>query len=310
MRAAPILLLLLAGAGAAAHAGPRDVIAQCAAHVQPAHVPAARVGKHALVPPCPGLADALGALGVGVVAPPATSRVELSRQWLDGVLTLTAAARPPALRPPDPSRVAAILRGLGQGPAATPTWWDRVKAWCVRWLLPRTFSAPTGAFARWLAKLTPSMAAAKMLLYALLGLTIIGAAVVIGQAIRAAFRSARSGHVVDRRRRDQPGAAVAPGPASDSTPAEQPARLFAQLAETLSAQGRLSRARSLIHREVAERAVLADEGLRVALARLAHLAELELFGGAPLTAEQNAEARADGHLLYAGLHARSRAAPA
>ncbi len=309
MRAAPILLLLLAGAGAAARAGPRDVIAQCAAHVAPTRAPPAHVGGHPLAKPCPGLTDALGALGVGVVAPPATSRIELRRQWLDAVMDLTATARASAVRPPDPAAIPAILRGLSQVPAATPTWWDRFKAWCVKWLLPRTFNAPTGALARWLAKLSPSTAAAKMLLYALLGLTIIGAAAVIGRTIRAAIRSARTGHVGNMSRRDPAWAATTPGPASEPTPTEQPAQLFAQLAETLSAQGRLSRARGLTHRVVAVRAVLANAGLRAALARLAHLAELDLFGGAPLSAEQNAEARASGRLLYASLHTRGRPAP-
>jgi hypothetical protein len=302
---APWLLALL-GVCSAAEGGPRDFIADCAARLTPE-----LTGIKALEEVCPGLRQALNEVAAN--APLAVASLDrLTGRSLPEFLFLTAAAKAPAVQPPDPAAVAAILRNLAQSPQAELSWWDRFKAWYLKWLSHPLSRYPGFELPRWLSKLSLPAAVVTALLYTLLGLMVIGVGLIVRNELRAAGILARAA----RPRRTHGEAFGMAGTVELSLeqvlaaePMQRPALLFRLLVNELTAQGRLESARGLTHREVAVRARLDDEQERRRFARLSRLAEYQLFGPGALGVDQSRAVLADGQALYLDLRKRPAGLP-
>jgi hypothetical protein len=292
------LALLLAGV---ATAGPRDIVADCARRVPPG-----TAGLEALEAECPELRAALDEIGVRPLLSPETRETILASSLAQAV-ELMAPAASCGRRAPDPASLAAALRSIGA--AATPEgWWERFKAWLLERLARPARAEAKPDWADWLAKrlarLSPSQALLGALYVALLAAVVIAAVLVIINELRAAgVLRARPGPGHPRELRGPwPGAAFAGAPAPDGPRAPERARLLLQqVVERLTAAGRLTGERSLTHRELAERARLDDEATRLQLARLAALAERQLFGAASLPDSAVEPVLAGGEALFAAL---------
>lgn len=298
MRRAFPWLLALFGLCTLAEAGPRELVSDCAVRA-----PVGVDGIDALEPICPGLTQALAELSGG--APLAAASLKrLNGGSLNDFLQLTAISSTQSATAPDPAAVGGILRGFSVAPTHQVSWWDRFKAWCLRWLVPANRKSPSLWMPEWLQKLIPSAATAEVVFYTLLGLIVLGVIYLVRNELRAAglFQRAKA-------TRSDLGPSFT-GAVSTALSLEQvlkfplaqrPALLFRLLASELARQGRLDRSASLTHREVAARARLEDARERARLVELSHLAELQLYGGAPIDAARSEPVLAEGQALYVRL---------
>jgi hypothetical protein len=291
-------LLALLGLCTAAQAGPRELISECAQRV-----PAGVAGIEALEPLCAGLTQSLAELSGG--APLAAASLKrVNRDSLREFLRLTDAPSDAGLVAPDPAAVGGILREFGKAPVRELTWWDRFKAWCLKWLIPTNRNSPSLWLPQWLRKLVPSATVAAVIYYTLLGLVVLAVAFMVRNELRAAglFQRATGKGINPR---PSFGGAVSVSLSLEqvmkSPLAQRPALLFRLLAAELSRQGRLGAAASLTHREIAERARLDDSAEREPLSRLSRLAEFQLYGGGLIDPARSEPVLAEGQALYVRL---------
>lgn len=299
-------LLALLGLCTLAQAGPRELISECELRI-----PLGVDGIEALEPICPGLSQALSELSGG--APLAAASLKrLNRAALSDFLLLTAAPSAQAAPAPDPAAVHGILQEFGAAPTHQLTWWDRFKAWCLKWLRPANRNSSSLWLPAWLQKLIPPATVAEAVFYTLLGLIVLAVIYLVRIELRAAgfFKGTQA---TRGNTRPSFSGAVSPGLSLEQVLrcplAQRPALLFRLLASELTRQGRLERTASLTHREVAERARLDDAAERARLGELSRLAELQLYGSGPIEASRSEPVLADGQALYVRLrrHAGSGA---
>jgi hypothetical protein len=299
-RAFPWLLALL-GYCAAAQADPRELVNDCIAHL-----PAGATGIEALEPLCPGLGQAISELSGGATLA-AASLKRLDHDGLVMLMSLTAAPTAHSVAPPDPAAVAAILREFTKAPAHQLGWWERFKAWCLKWFAPASRNAPSVRLPAWLSKFSLSQAVATALFYSLLGLLVIAVLWMVRNELRAAGLLGRSRAGPNNTRPSFAGSVSASLSLERvlKTPlAQRPALLFRLLAGELSRQGRLTAEASLTHREVAARARLDDATEREQLNQLSHLAELQLYGSVAIEPARSEGVLAEGQALYVRLRRR------
>jgi len=294
-------LLALLGYCAAAQADPRELVSGCIAHL-----PTGVTGIEALEPLCPGLEQAISELSGGATLA-AASRKRLDHDGLVMLLSLTAAPTAHSGAPPDPAAVAAILREFAKAPAHQLSWWERFKAWCLKWLAPASRNSPSARLPAWLSKFSLSPTAASALFYSLLGLLVLAVLWMVRNELRAAGLLGRTRAGPTSTRPSFAGsvsASLSLERVLKAPLAQRPALLFRLLAGELSRQGRLAAESSLTHREVAERARLDDAKEREQLGQLSRLAELQLYGGVTLEPVRSELILAEGQALYVQLRRR------
>lgn len=284
-----------------AHAGPREFVADCAAHL-----PEDVAGLDDLEEQCPGLNAALEEAGLAPLLSDDT-RDSLDAVTLRPALALMDAG---AGRAPDPLAVGQVLKSLGKN-VESPSLWSRFKDW-VRQLLGRPQDGHTPTWLdRWLGRLTFSEAVARVLGHVLIALIIGGAIAVIVAEVRA------TGVLAGRRWRRARGAGRA-GSIAAATPdepslaavdaADRATRarvLLTLIVEALTTTGRLRGARALTHRELARAGGFADDAGR-RFAGLATVAEREAYGRTPVPDADRDAAIEDGKALYRALRADAR----
>jgi hypothetical protein len=272
MRRPCVLLLVLLGlvAGTPLRAdslAAREAIRDCARRAKPD-----LVGMDELRADCPTLAKAIEELGLTAYLP---------QDWRDQVTAgdladwsaLVERYERSAVPLPDSSRLQTIARFL-QPPPEPPNWWERFKTWLGSWLDPERGQWPQ--WLRWPTQWRPG----KSVLYGVMGLVLIAAAVVIGMELRAAGVLAPG-----RRRRASAGRSLTGAPthsaysqeaAQINEPLEQllPERLLRVLVAALTKSHRLERDRDLTCREL------------IAAARFDTTAQREIFASIALRAEQ------------------------
>lgn len=295
MRAALFGFVVLLAVPADASAGPREVVTECTRHAA-----ADTAGLDALEQACPELADALEALGVRPLLT-AASRKTLSHDALERAVELVR-ERPAASPGPRVDVLAPILKGLTASTAPT-SWWERFKQWLRAHLgrpVDTTFQMPAWLTA-WLNGLTLSAAVVAVMLVASMVAVIAGAIAIVVHELRAAG-------LIHRRQPaaggTQPGppaarAAVSLADVEAAPPGERAALLFRLLLAALVDAGRVAAERGRTHRELCAEVSLPDATERARFTRVARAAEAQLFGAAPLPAEQLEPALADGTALYA-----------
>src|SRR5882724_962813 len=180
MRRPCVLLLVLLGlaAGAPLRAdspAARAVIRECAQRAK-----SDLVGMDALRADCPTLATAIEALGLAA---------HLPQDWKEQVTAgdladwSALADRYAGSAAPVPlagsSRLQTIARFL-RPPPEPPNWWERFKTWVGSWFDPERGQWPD--WLRWPTQWRPGNA----ILYSVMGLVLIAAAVVIAMELRAA----------------------------------------------------------------------------------------------------------------------------
>ncbi len=289
-------LVALLGLSGIAQAGSRDLIADCAQRA-----PAGVAGIEALERLCPGLTQSLAELGQG--APLASGSLKrMTRDSLSEFLQLTAVPVSQPVKLPDPSALGGILHSFGQAPTRHLTWWDRFKAWCLKWLVPANGGART--LPAWLTKLTPSAAVAKAAFYTLLGLIVIAVLFMVRNELRAAGLFSRTPTPQDTSRPSFHGdvaVTLSLEQVLKSPLAQRPALLLRLLVGELARQGRLESSASLTHREVFERARLEDTQERQRLEQLSRMAELQMYGGALIEPACTEEVISGAKALYVRL---------
>ncbi len=304
MRAAVLGMLAALAVVSAAAAAPRDLIESCrkAAPADDEEV----VGLADLENQCPGLTGALEALGVGPLLPQ-SARDELTRETILPALAL-ASANPAATRAP-PGR-ASLDRILPTLVAERPpqSWWDRLKAW-LRSLVGPDKSQPGSQWLRkWLEGWRLSEVVAQTVFYTLAGLIIALAIGILVNEMRAsgvfgpstsATRRRRAGETVRRERRSLEEIAAAPLH-------RRAALMFDLLVQRLSESGRVGAVRDRTHRELSAESPFADPSDRERFARLAGVAEEQLFSPSPIAAGRVQAALVDGEALIGALAAAGR----
>lgn len=298
-----LLALSLAGPLGAEPLAPQAVIDRCASQVD-----AKLTGIAALSRPCPGVRAALDQLLL-------TARLPLGWQktlTAGGLADVEALVRryggSPASEPPPAAGLRSIAAGLvpRQPP---PSWSDRLKAWIRHWtdsLLHRT--------GQWLRSLGPALRHAHHPLAIFLALTaLLLAAVVVLLAFElrgtGLLRPLRRAARLPRRQRaaaESEGAFESPSREPDwARLRERPSRILQLLVDTLTRAHRLGRDRHLTCRELETEARFETEFERTGFARVARLAERELYGppGATVLSEESLR---DAQMLHARLLAAAR----
>jgi hypothetical protein len=296
------LLPLAATLPAAPQAAPRlaaplEVIRDCAAKM-----PTQVSGIKNLDAACPGLEDAILALGLDRMLFDGW-RDQLNRNSLNDVATLAEPydeSKPAA--GPDAAALPDILETMAreQAPVAK-SWWEAFKAWLNTWFQshdPDSFSW----LDRWLEGLRQSAGLLSVVLYSLVGLVVLAAGWVVFNELKAA------GFI--RRGRGRPAPVNSPGAASsnaanlNSEPvalAERIAALLRLLVSRLMRTGRLKSERSLTHRELVTLSVFDNEAQRTVFAAVAGSAESILYGAHSVPAERLDSVLRDGQVLLSQL---------
>jgi len=278
MRGPCALLLVTLGlaAGAPLRAdspAPREVIRECARRAKPD-----LVGMDALHADCPSLATAIEALGLAAHLPE-DWKEQVTRDDLADWSALAdrydgAAARVPL---PDSARLQTIAQYL-RPPPEPPNWWERFKTWVGSWLDPERGQWP--GWLRWPAQWRPGNA----ILYGVMGLVLIAAAIVIVMELRAVgvFGAGRR-----RRAPSKRSATATPTnsphwqePEETDEPVDQlrPERMLRVLVAALTKSHRLERDRDLTCRELITAARFDTTAQREIFASVALLAEQILYG--------------------------------
>jgi hypothetical protein len=276
-----LLILLLAGVAApcAQARDPLVVIDECLAKLDAG----LDVGYARIVERCPELGAALTTSPSAAWLPSGwdNPKNELSAQGLSELRQLLSRAQAtrPASHVPGVESVHAILAALKAQEHAHETWWTRFKAWLRGLFQPRGSTEP-GWFERLFGKLLPSEAAARVLVWCVLGAIVALAATVVLNELRVAG-------LLARRSRGR-GAAAGATPARTAlalpdidaaNPREQPAMLLELIATRLGEQGRLPPARAFTALEVVRHARLSDDEGRASLSELARASERVRFSG-------------------------------
>lgn len=269
-------------------------------------------GLAALRRACPGIDQAVTSLGVGGMLPPDWDKKASPAALAD----LDALAERYAGRPSSAMPAASDLRALAlrlqqpHAPPSSPSLWDRLKAWLRRRL------APAAGLLKWLRSL-PGWSAGP----GAQGVLLVGAGVLILLAVAAfvisELRAAGLFGPGRRRRSDTRRRAARTrvvtveakvgGELDPAQALDHPASALRMLIEALRHSRRIERDGSLTCREVLARAAFDTQGQRDGFARIALLAEQELFGPRGSPSGVPDELRAALQALYRQLLAASAA---
>ena len=299
MRARRALAFALLLAPAAATAGapadnPRDaarmLVANCAATAPPA-----RTGLAELEAECPGLGAAL-------------AQLRLKDSLADGVAdhmdahalgALLNATRAPAQRGPDPGAVDAVLAQLVDKPQQL-SWWQRFRNWLQRLMTPRE-SGGSPWLTNWLERLTLGKLVRDIVVWAVMGLVVVAAVIVLVREVRASglrWPGARRGGLRASQVAEVPAAIDGVAGWRDLELAQRPAALFRQIAAQLAAAGKLPPPRGYTHRELRQRARLDAPAERAAWQALARAAERQIYAPQRLPEAESQQAVADAARLW------------
>jgi hypothetical protein len=253
---------------------PPDVIADCAARPGPIADGIAALNKS-----CPGVEDALAQLQLTALMPSGW-RKTLTGHGLADVETLLQ--RYSGSQPSEPPPAAA-LRSIAAGLAprdAPLTWWGRISAW-VRGSL--------GRYLRSLRLELRSVRHPQAIGLGIVALLLTAVVAVLAFEFRGSgpLRSLGGARLQPRRRGVREGSADS-ARAGSSDPdwtllRGQPARVLRLLVDTLTRARRLERDRHLTCRELDAQARFETATERAAFARVALLAERELYGPPGIT---------------------------
>lgn len=269
-----LLALSVAGPLQAQPLGAQEVINRCAG------VSSALTGLSPLRKACPGLEAALAQLGLTARLPVGWSKT-LSASGLADLTALLGrySGAPPSQPPP-----AATLRSIASALIARsppPSWSQRLETWIRHWTV-----ALLNRLGRWLRSLGPAgahSALARVLICCLMALVLASVLLVLfalGGRGRSRWRRSTS-----RAR----GARIAGGLKEEPAAAQfdeaewahshaSPTRILRLLVDALTRSHRLERDRHLTCRELEARVRLDTEAERQDFARVARLAERELYG--------------------------------
>jgi len=285
----------LALCAAPSSAAPIDVVRDCAANVS-----AQASGIKDLDSACPGLEDALVALGLDQLLYEGW-RQQLNRDALGNVVQLADGYRGSAPAGPDVAALAGILETLsGEQAPAPQSWWDVFKAWLGNWLS----SHGEGSLSwldRWLATLRQSVNVLNVILYALIALVLAAAGWIVVNELKAAGVSGRRGRRPAGAAPDSAVAAVAADAAEPMAVADRLSHLLRLLVRRLMQTGRLNAERSLTHRELVSRARLDSEPQRAVFAAVASAAECAVYGARVPAPEHLSAVLREGDALLAEL---------
>jgi hypothetical protein len=281
----------------AAASAPLDTLRACAEHTS-----YEVSGLKNLEAACPGLGDALQALGFGATLPDGWQ----GRLGVGALRDLAALAqRYTAGNPraaPKISSLAGVLASLARGQAPpTPSLWESLKAWFKHWL-----EGSDTALAKWLNRALEQLSSRIEMPATLLEMIGYGlSAVVVVAAVVGVLRELRAAGVLRRRR--AVGAEHAPtggAQASDADLAQPPAvdvlsSLLREVVARLLATGRLQAERGLTHRELVVHSRFETETQRAAFARLAGGAESIFYGPKDAVRQPDLQLLAEGRSLLA-----------
>lgn len=291
---------LLLAASLAATAGPRELIAACAARA-----PEKAAGLKALEEACPGLGAALDELDVGPLLSEATA-ASISAVKLADSVALATDAHAAVVTAPRTVSLPTVLDSLA-APSVAPSWWERFKDW-----LRARFAAQQkqdGAPPGWLAKLFSRLSGHASVFEVLLNVLKL---LIVGAAIAIVLNELRAYGVFGRRAQRGGRRSGAPvpglGPRTvtladvEAAPAaRRAALLFDLLVSTLVQHGRITAARIRTHRELSREQAFADPADESRFARLASAAEQQLFAATPVPEDRLGAVLADGTALYASV---------
>lgn len=298
-----LLAICCAGPLRAAPLDAQAVIARCASQAG-----ATVTGISALSKACPGIQAALGQLGVTAFLPPSWPKT-LTTHGLDDVEALLRHfARPPPSAAPRAATLQSIAALLAP-PPPPPTWSARIRMW-----IRHRAGALLRPVLRWLRQLAPQgvhSGGAAAMVYGLIGFLLLTAVALLIVELRGAGLFRRHSPARRPRPRGAGGVRVPervdrdPGEPDWSLLREQPARVLHLLIETLTRAHRLEHDRHLTCRELARQARFDSEAERGNFARVARLAERQIYGppGAAALSEESLRAA---RMLHARLLAAAR----
>jgi hypothetical protein len=263
---------------------PLDTVYQCAST-------ASRTvsGLKNLSAACPDLEAALDTLGLDKILYDGW-REKLSANALSDEIDLYERYSPKRWRgAADTSAVPGIVQAL-KDEQARPllSWWQALKSWFNQWL-----DHSDSAIAKWIKHLldgvlgtaTVSPGVLKAFVYGVTILAALAALVVVvreflAAGISARFRRSRSAVAAGEDLRDRP-------IDDEGRPGDEnaPAGILRALVRRLLQTGRLTKERSLTHRELITRTSLDNEEQKTVFARIARLAETLLYGSQPTSPE-------------------------
>jgi hypothetical protein len=283
-------------------AAPIDVVRGCAEHAS-----AALSGIKDLNSVCPGLEEALQALGLDRLLYDGWRR-RLNRDSLRDVAKLVDeyGGTAPA-GPPDVAALAGVLETLSSEQTPAPkSWWDVFSAWLDHWLKSHG-GGPLSWLDRWLDVIRQSVTLLNVILCTLVGLVLIAAGWIVVNELQAAGLIGRGrirAPAANRDAADGDAAARGMGTPPDAEPvalAERLSLLLRLLVARLTQTGRLNAERSLTHRELVLRARFDTESQRAVFGTVASTAESVLYGARSATPEHLGSVLRQGHALLAEL---------
>jgi len=254
-------------------AAPLDIVRDCAAKI-----PAQVSGVENLNAACPGLEDALQALGLDRMLYDGW-RERLNRDSLRDVARLTegyGGSMPAA--PPEVSALKGVLESLAREQTPMPrSWWDAFRAWLDSWLKSRDLDSLSW-LDRWLERIRESTTVLNAILYSLIGMVLIAAAWVVVNELKVAGLIGSERNKAGAAAPDTNTAGAGAGAAEPIAPADRLSGLLALLVKRLVQTGRLTGERSLTHRELVSRSAFDGESQRAVFAAVALAAESSLYG--------------------------------
>jgi hypothetical protein len=271
-----VLGVVIAGQVGAEPPAPQALISSCRAQVD-----GKATGIAALSRSCPGLRQALDQLRLISSLPPGWQKT-LST---NGLADVSALAQRYAGSPASAAPKVAALRFIAAGlvlKQPPPTWWDKITARIGHWI-----GSVLHPMAQWLRSLGPALRRAshpQAIFFGLIVLLFIAVGAVLAFALHGTGLIRPLRRAASRPRHKS----VAAGEGeSGATPfrepdwarlREHPARLLRLLVDTLTRTHQLEREGSLTCRELETEARFETELDRAGFARVARLAERELYG--------------------------------
>lgn len=298
MRSAAIVVLLLAAPAALGQSedSARQVLDACIESIRPEVI-----GLEDMEEACPGLEDAIAALGIAPLLPENQHDL-LTRDGLINLRKLLDRYRqPPGREQVGVDSVQSVLESLRE-PAEverSQSWYERFKRW-LRETLDGKEQQANPWLRRWLDEHPVSEAVRLALFYGVMSLVVLLAILIVVNEVRAA----RTG-----RRKSKSVTPNAAGELAQSVPnvgsaagADRLSAVLRKLIATLLETGRLQVAHSLTHRELMARARFDDSTQRESFQRVAQLAEREVFSGQALADDEVVDAIRLGRALDAQLN--------
>jgi hypothetical protein len=264
-------------------------------------------GIAALRRACPGIDKALDQLGLTALLPSGWSKSLTTSGLADVSVLMGRYSGSPPSQPPRAATLRSIASALVP-PTPPPTWPERLEAWIKHWTAP--LLRPLGQWLRSWSQGAGHSERARALIYCL-------AALLVAAVFVLAFELGGTGSIRPQRSpaRSRGRRAAANSIESGAAPSSEPdwlqlraspARILRLLVAALTRSHRLEHDRHLTCRELEAQARLDTEAERQSFARIARLAERELYGppGGNLLAEQTLR---EMRTLYAALRATASA---